>query len=54
MTASKLAWNEKNLTKFLAAPRQMVPGTRMTFAGLPNSQDRANVIAFLKQSAAKK
>jgi cytochrome c len=52
MTASKLAWNEKNLTKFLAAPRQMVPGTRMTFAGLPNSQDRANVIAFLKQSAA--
>jgi len=54
MTASKLVWNEKTLMRFLAAPRQMVPGTRMTFAGLPNPQDRANVIAFLKQSAAKK
>jgi len=54
MTASKLVWNEKTLTRFLAAPRQIVPGTRMTFAGLPNPQDRANVIAFLKQSAAKK
>ena len=54
MAASKLVWNDKNLTKFLASPRQVVPGTRMTFAGLPNPQDRANVIAFLKQSAAKK
>ena len=54
MSASKLVWNEKTLTRFLAAPRQMVPGTRMTFVGLPNPQDRANVIAFLKQSAAKK
>jgi len=54
MTASKLVWNEKTLSRFLASPRQAVPGTRMTFAGLPNPQDQANVIAFLKQTAAKK
>ena len=25
-----------------------VPGTRMTFTGLPNEQDRADVIAYLE------
>jgi cytochrome c len=54
MTASKLVWTEPNLARFLTSPRQTIPGTRMTFAGLPNPQDRANVIAFLKQAGAKK
>jgi cytochrome c len=54
MTASQLVWTQANLARFLTAPRQTVPGTRMTFAGLPNPQDRANVIAFLKQAGAKK
>ena len=53
MASTKLAWTEQNLSRFLASPRQVVPGTRMTFAGLPNQQDRANVIAFLKQSGPK-
>jgi cytochrome c len=26
----------------------LVPGTSMVFAGLPNPQDRANVIAYLR------
>ena len=54
LTGSSLVWNETTLSRFLASPRQAVPGTRMTFAGLPNQQDRINVIAFLKQPAAKK
>lgn len=54
MAAAKLVWTDKNLTRFLASPAQTVRGTRMTFAGLPNPQDRANLIAFLKQPAAKK
>jgi len=53
MTAAKLVWTEQNLSRFLASPRQIVPGTRMTFAGLPDPQDRANIIAFLKQSGPK-
>ena len=53
MTAAKLVWTEQNLSRFLASPRQVVPGSRMTFAGLPNPQDRANVIAFLEQSGPK-
>ncbi|MEP7005287.1 MAG: cytochrome c family protein [Sphingomonas bacterium] len=53
MTAAKLVWTEQTLSRFLASPRQTVPGTRMTFAGLPDPQDRANIIAFLKQSGPK-
>jgi cytochrome c2 len=26
----------------------MAPGTKMTFAGLPNAEDHANLIAYLE------
>jgi cytochrome c len=40
-------WNWDNLNQWLSSPRAFAPGTKMTFAGLSNPQDRANVIAFL-------
>ena len=54
MKASNQVWNDKNLARFLAAPRQALPGTKMIFIGLPNAQDQANVIAYLKQNGAAK
>ena len=33
--------------RFLTNPKADVAGTKMTFAGLPKVQDRANVIAYL-------
>ena len=45
---SKITWTEANLDKWLASPAKMVPGNRMAFVGLPNAQDRANVIAYIK------
>jgi len=54
MKASGQIWNDKNLARFLAAPRQAVPGTKMIFVGLPKPQDQADVIAYLKQNSAKK
>jgi cytochrome c len=42
-------WNWDNLSQWLASPRGFAPGTKMTFAGLGNPQDRADVIAFLNQ-----
>jgi cytochrome c2 len=54
MKASNLVWNDKTLSRFLAGPRQAVPGTKMIFIGLPNPQDQADVIAFLKQNGAAK
>jgi cytochrome c len=40
-------WNWDNLSQWLTSPKAFAPGTKMTFAGLSNPQDRANVIAFL-------
>ena len=40
-------WNWDNLSKWLDSPKAFAPGTKMTFAGLSNPQDRADVIAFL-------
>jgi cytochrome c len=54
MKASGLVWNDQNLARFLAGPRQAVPGTKMIFIGLPKPQDQADVIAYLKQNSAKK
>jgi cytochrome c len=42
-------WNWDNLSQWLTSPRNFAPGTKMTFAGLGDPQDRANVIAFLNQ-----
>jgi cytochrome c2 len=40
-------WTFENLNAFLHDPRGVVPGTKMTFAGLKKDDERANVIAFL-------
>ncbi|WP_299641217.1 cytochrome c family protein [Devosia sp.] len=45
--AGGLVWTPETLTKFLTKPRDFVPGTKMTFPGLPNPQDIANVIAYI-------
>jgi cytochrome c len=42
-------WNWDNLSQWLTSPKAFAPGTKMTFAGLSNPQDRADVIAFLNQ-----
>lgn len=42
-------WNWDSLSQWLTSPRNFAPGTKMTFAGLGDPQDRANVIAFLNQ-----
>jgi cytochrome c len=41
------AWDWNTMSEWLANPKKFAPGTKMTFAGLSNPEDRANVIAFL-------
>ncbi len=41
------AWTPENLEAFLTSPKAYAPGTKMSFAGLPKVEDRANVIAYL-------
>ena len=40
-------WTFDALDKWLTSPRKFANGTKMTFAGLSDPQDRANVIAYL-------
>ncbi|MCL6729895.1 c-type cytochrome [Sphingomonas hankyongi] len=40
-------WSWDTLGAWLHSPKAFAPGTKMTFAGISNPQDRANVIAFL-------
>lgn len=41
-------WDYDALNQFLYSPKDAVKGTKMTFAGVKNDQDRANLIAWLK------
>jgi len=40
--------DEAFLTKYLAGPKDVIPGNKMIFAGLKNPADVAAVIAYLK------
>ncbi|HMI97949.1 MAG TPA: cytochrome c family protein [Micropepsaceae bacterium] len=44
-------WSYADLFNFLRQPAVYAPGTKMSFAGLPRTQDRLNVIAFLRMQA---
>ena len=40
-------WEWGNMDAWLKSPKAFAPGTKMSFPGLGNPQDRANVIAYL-------
>jgi cytochrome c len=40
-------WTFEAMDHWLKSPREFAPGTKMTFAGLGNPADRANLIAWL-------
>ena len=41
-------WTYEDMNAWLAKPSTYAPGTRMAFAGISNTQQRADVIAYLK------
>ena len=47
--AGGLEWHADTLDVFLENPRAMTSGTRMSFRGVKNPQDRTNLIAYLRQ-----
>ena len=46
---SGLTWDVPTLTRYLKDPQGVVPGTKMTFAGLSSENDVTSVIAYLQQ-----
>ena len=41
-------WDPEELNKWLWKPQSLIKGTKMTFAGMPKAEDRADVIAYLE------
>lgn len=48
MASSGIVWTREALDAFLTDVQQKVPGTLMTLPGIPDSDDRAAVIAYLE------
>ena len=46
---SGLTWDEATFKDYIAAPQKKIPGTKMTFPGLPQEADRDNVWAYISQ-----
>ena len=46
---SGLTWDEATFRRYIASPQTVVPGTKMTFAGLTREKDIDNVLAYLEQ-----
>lgn len=42
-------WDWENMDEWLASPRGFAPGTKMTFAGLSDPQDRADLMLYMNQ-----
>jgi cytochrome c len=45
--AAHITWDAATLDKYLQGPRAMIPGTKMTYAGVKDDTKRANLIAYL-------
>lgn len=45
------AWSYDDLDAFLASPKGFLKGTRMSFSGIKNIQDRAALIAYMRQQS---
>jgi cytochrome c len=53
MKSQKGNWTPDELDVYLTNPRAKVPGTNMTFAGIPRGKERADVITFLNTQSDK-
>jgi cytochrome c len=47
------AWTAQRIDSWITNPRALAPGTKMSFAGLNDAKDRADVVAYLKTATTK-
>lgn len=52
LVESGIVWSPETLDAWLAAPSDLVPGNRMIFTGIADPQDRADLIAYLREATA--
>jgi cytochrome c len=53
MAKSGIVWNDARLDAYMANPKAVVPGTKMVFGGVAQSEKREAIIDYLKTLTAK-
>jgi cytochrome c len=48
LTASGIVWDAPAIDHWITNPRAVVPGTKMSYAGMENPRDRVDLVAYLK------
>lgn len=51
MKNANIVWTEQNLSAFLRAPGNVVPGNKMRFWGIGDEKQRSDLIAYMKTFA---
>ena len=50
LKSSGIVWTDDTLDEWLKDPQHFIPGNTMTFPGIRNAQQRADLLAFLKDA----
>jgi cytochrome c len=50
LKSANVVWNDKTLDDWITDPQHVVPGNEMTFAGIKDARQRADLLAFLKEA----
>jgi cytochrome c len=50
LQSANIVWNDQTLDDWITDPQHLVPGNEMTFAGIKDARQRADLLAFLKQA----
>jgi cytochrome c len=50
LQSANIVWNDKTLDGWITDPQHLVPGNLMTFAGIKDSRQRTDLLAFLKEA----
>lgn len=50
LKSSNIVWNDKTLDEWITDPQHLVPGNDMPFQGIKSAEQRADLLAFLKEA----
>jgi cytochrome c len=50
LRSANVTWDDKTLNEWIKDPQHLVPGNEMTFDGIKDDRQRADLLAFLKQA----
>jgi len=50
LQSANIVWDDKTLDEWINDPQHLVPGNEMTFAGIKDARERADLLGFLKDA----